>query len=91
MQYISHIFCYFLTQDTLELIKLFAGLGDVNVRDNFGSTALHFAAIRGNEVAAAALLAIKDVDVNVGKPIYLLLNIVTAVFVSFSVDDLSYS
>ena len=37
------------------------------MKDNYGSTPLHFAAMRGNEVAAAALVAVKGVDVNVSS------------------------
>ena len=54
-------------QETEELIKYLAELGKVNVKDNYGSTPLHFAAMRGNEVAAAALVAVRGVDVNVSS------------------------
>ena len=37
------------------------------MKDNYGSTPLHFAAMRGNEVATAALVTVKDVDVNVSS------------------------
>ena len=37
------------------------------MKDNYGSTPLHFAAMRGNEVAAAALVAVRGVDVNVSS------------------------
>lgn len=40
--------------------------GDVNTRDPYGSTALHFAAMRGNEVAAATLLKTKGIEIDVG-------------------------
>ena len=47
------------------MIKYLAGLGDVNVKDNYGSTALHFAAMRGNASAAAALVTVKGINANV--------------------------
>ncbi|XP_033118085.1 transient receptor potential cation channel subfamily A member 1 homolog isoform X1 [Anneissia japonica] len=36
---------------------------DVNVKDIYGSTPLHFAAMRGNEVAAADLLQCKQINI----------------------------
>ena len=48
----------FILQETEELIKYLASEGKVNVKDNYGSTPLHFAAMRGNEIAAAALVTI---------------------------------
>ncbi len=48
-----------------ELVKLLATSHDVNVKDSYGSSALHFAAMRGNEVATAALLQVPGIDVDV--------------------------
>ena len=47
------------------MIKLLASVSDVNAPDLYGSRPLHFAAMRGNEVGTMALLACRDVDVNV--------------------------
>jgi len=40
---------------------------DPDARDNYGSTALHFAAMRGNETALLDLLCMKGVNIMVSK------------------------
>ena len=49
----------------MRIIQFLLMQSDVNARDNYNSTPLHFAAVRGNVVAARELLASKDVLVNV--------------------------
>ena len=43
--------------------------GNVNAQDIYGCTPLHFAAIRGNEVATKELLSCKRINIEVAKQI----------------------
>ena len=48
----------------MRIIQFLLMQSDVNARDNYNSTPLHFAAVRGNLVAARELLKSKEVLVN---------------------------
>ena len=54
-----------ITQDTVEVVKLLVRYCDVNVRDKYASTPLHFCAMRGNVTAARTLLQQQNIIVNV--------------------------
>ena len=40
---------------------------NVNARDLYGCTPLHYAAMRGNESAVMQLLTLKNIDIEVGE------------------------
>ncbi len=51
--------------DNSVIIYLKHAGGDVNARDIYGCTPLHFAAIRGNEVATKELLSCRGINIEV--------------------------
>ena len=55
-----------LLKDTGEVVNLLLKYCDVNVRDKYASTPLHFCAMRSNVAAAQVLLEQYNVIVNVG-------------------------
>ena len=56
-----------LTPDNSVILYLVQQGCRVNKEDNYGCTALHFAAMRGNEVATKELLSCADVQIEVPK------------------------
>lgn len=58
------------------MIKFLGGSGaKINGRDNYGMTPLHYAAMRGNEVAARDLLTFEDIKVEVTILMIILISI----------------
>ena len=52
------------------LIYLLEQKANVNAKDFYGSTPLHFASMRGNVTAAHHLLNVKSIDIEVGRPCF---------------------
>ena len=58
---------YESTVDNSVIIYLVSQGANVNVADIYGSTPLHFAAMRGNEVATKELMECRGIDIEVGE------------------------